>query len=78
MTTRKVTLSLDDGALTLAEAAARQAGLSTSAWLSRAARREAIRTGYHPPAGADGRAAEDAAHDVAEYLSAEEHMREAG
>ena len=45
MATRKVTLSLDQTAYTLAESAAARAGVSTSAWLSAAARREAVRLG---------------------------------
>jgi hypothetical protein len=48
MATRKVTLSLDTVALALAERAAAQTGQSVSAWLSRAARREAVRTGVGP------------------------------
>ena len=43
--TRKVTLSIDHTAWALAEAAAARAGMSPSAWLSAAARREAIRLG---------------------------------
>lgn len=45
MATRKVTLSLDRTALEMAERAAAAAGMSTSAWLSAAARREAVRVG---------------------------------
>ncbi len=79
MTTRKVTLSLDVGSLRLAEAAAARAGLSTSAWMSRAARREAIRTGYYTArANEDRQAAELAAADEAERAAAEEDMRAAG
>ncbi len=79
MTTRKVTLSLDVGSLRLAEAAAARAGLSISAWMSRAARREAIRTGYYNPrANEDRQAAELAAADEAERAAAEEDMRAAG
>lgn len=76
--TRKVTLSLDVGALALAEIAAARAGLSTSAWMSRAARREAIRTGYTPQVDSDHQAAELAAADEADRLAAEEDMRAAG
>ncbi len=43
--TRKVTLSIDNTAWALAEAAAARAGISPSAWLSAAARREAVRLG---------------------------------
>ncbi|BCJ69782.1 hypothetical protein [Polymorphospora rubra] len=39
----KVTLSLNADTLTRARAAARHAGLSLSAWMDRAARREALR-----------------------------------
>ncbi|WP_103352817.1 hypothetical protein [Amycolatopsis sp. CA-128772] len=46
MATRKVTLSLDSGALEFAERAAKAHGISVSSWLSKAARREAVRTGY--------------------------------
>jgi len=68
MATRKATFSLDETALSLAEAAAKKAGLSTSAWLSAAARREAVRQGAGTAwgdAGADA-AADDADHTVAE------------
>lgn len=78
MATRKVTLSLDVGSLRLAEAAAARAGLSTSAWMSRAARREAIRTGYTPRADEDRQAAELAATDEAERAAAEEDIGAAG
>jgi hypothetical protein len=52
MATRKVTLSLDSGALEFAERAAKAHGISVSSWLSKAARREAVRTGYTPRTGA--------------------------
>ncbi|HEY0485962.1 MAG TPA: hypothetical protein VGD72_06900 [Mycobacteriales bacterium] len=45
MAKRKVTYSLEAATVVLAETAARRAGLSTSAWLDRTARREAVRTG---------------------------------
>ncbi|MGH3911694.1 MAG: hypothetical protein ACRDRM_12795 [Pseudonocardiaceae bacterium] len=45
MATRKVTLSIDQTAWTLAETAAARAGMSPSAWISAAARREAVRLG---------------------------------
>jgi hypothetical protein len=45
MAKRRVTYSLDPHTVSLAEQAAARAGLSTSAWLDRAARREAVRTG---------------------------------
>jgi hypothetical protein len=74
MATRKVTVSLDATALLLAERAAAREGLSMSAWLSRAARREAVRTGVGPIV--DGLA--DARADEAELVLAEKDMRAAG
>lgn len=75
MATRKVTLSLDQTALAMAEAAAARAGLSTSAWISAAARREAVRAG----AGTEwGDPARDAADDDADRNAAEAHLRAAG
>ncbi|QFU90607.1 hypothetical protein YIM_27165 [Amycolatopsis sp. YIM 10] len=41
-------MSLDAGALEFAERAAKAHGISVSSWLSKAARREAVRTGYTP------------------------------
>jgi hypothetical protein len=74
MATRKVTFSLDATALELAEAAARRAGLSTSAWLSAAARREAVRQG----AGTEwGDASVDASVDDADLAAAEAALRAA-
>jgi hypothetical protein len=80
MATRKVTVSLDVTALGMVELAARRDGLSVSAWLSRAARREAVRTGF-----ASGRADEaqteaqtEALADERERELAEEDMRAAG
>jgi hypothetical protein len=75
MPTRKVTLSLDQTALDMAQVAAAQAGLSVSAWLSAAARREAVRMG----AGTSwGNAARDATADDADLASAEAERRAAG
>jgi hypothetical protein len=75
MATRKVTLSLDQTAFALAEAAAARAGLSTSAWLSAAARREAVRSG----AGNDwGDPLADAVADDADLRAAEADLRAAG
>jgi hypothetical protein len=51
MAKRKVTYSLDAATVALAEKAAARAGLSTSAWLDRTARREAVRTGAAPLRG---------------------------
>ncbi len=75
MATRKITVSLDATALFLAERAAARDGLSMSAWLSRAARREAVRTGAGPVV-VDGLA--DALADEAELIEAERDMRAAG
>jgi hypothetical protein len=66
---------LDATALSLAERAAARDGLSMSAWLSRAARREAVRTGAGPVV-VDGLA--DALADEAELIEAERDMRAAG
>ncbi len=74
MATRKVTLSLDAVALRLAEQAAAREGVSTSMWISRAARREAVRTG----AGTSPDVIEEAVADEADLTAAEEHMRAAG
>ncbi|MGI9002893.1 MAG: hypothetical protein ACR2GH_14735 [Pseudonocardia sp.] len=74
MATRKITVSLDATALALAEQAAARDGVSMSAWLSRAARREAVRTGAGPTA--DVRA--DALTDETELAAAERQMRAAG
>jgi hypothetical protein len=76
MATRKITVSLDVTALGMVEQAARRDGLSLSAWLSRAARREAVRSGF-TPAQADDALAESLA-DERERELAEEDMRAAG
>jgi hypothetical protein len=74
MATRKVTLSLDSGALEFAERAAKAHGISVSSWLSKAARRVAVRTGYTPqkpePAVAES--------DEAELSEAEKDLRAQG
>lgn len=75
MATKKVTVSLDAASLALAERSASRDGISLSAWLSRAARREAVRTGVGP-APVDGLV--DAVSDEAELRAAEEDMRAAG
>ncbi|MEU3270374.1 hypothetical protein ABZ639_05980 [Saccharomonospora sp. NPDC006951] len=77
MATRKVTLSLDEGALEFAERAAKAHGVSVSSWLSKAARREAVRTGYHKPAR-PGPAAAAAAADESEIAAALEDLRAQG
>jgi len=75
MATRKVTLSLDQTAYALAESAAARAGISTSAWLSAAARREAVRLG----AGSDwGDHHAEALADAADLAAAEAELRAAG
>jgi hypothetical protein len=74
MATRKVTLSLDTVALALAERAAAQAGQSVSAWLSRAARREAVRTGVGPAVDQ----LPEAMADEAELAEAERQLRASG
>ncbi|WP_282781745.1 MULTISPECIES: hypothetical protein [unclassified Nocardia] len=74
MATRKVTLSLDEAAWSYAEQAAARAGMSPSAWISRAARREAVRTGWGPAPDP----AELAAMDEAELAAAEKELRAQG
>ncbi|MGH3828090.1 MAG: hypothetical protein ACRDQX_13110 [Pseudonocardiaceae bacterium] len=74
MATRKVTVSLDATALDLAERAAARDGMSMSAWLSRAARREAVRTGVGPV----GDVLTDALADEAELVAAQRDLRSAG
>ncbi|GAB3574341.1 hypothetical protein GCM10027445_35020 [Amycolatopsis endophytica] len=76
MATRKVTLSLDTAAIEYAERAAKAHGISLSAWLSRAARREAVRTGYRAPARVG--AERLAAADEAELAAAEKDLRAEG
>lgn len=75
MATRKVTLSLDENAWEFAQAAAKRAGMSPSAWVSAAARREAVRlgagTGWADPAT-------DAAADDDDTVTAERNLRAAG
>lgn len=74
MATRKVTLSLDSASWAYAEQAAARAGMSPSAWISRAARREALRTGCGPVPDP----AEFATSDEAELAAAEKAMRAQG
>ncbi|MCG3754577.1 MULTISPECIES: hypothetical protein [Amycolatopsis] len=78
MATRKVTLSLDTGALEYAERAAKAHGISVSSWLSKAARREAVRTGYTPQRAPVAPAASSAEADEAERAAAEKEMRAQG
>jgi hypothetical protein len=77
MATRKVTLSLDAAAVEFAERAAKQHGLSLSSWLSRAARREAVRTGYRPVAVAVA-PEELASGDETERVAAVKELRAEG
>jgi hypothetical protein len=74
MATRKVTLSLDEAAWSYAEQAAARAGMSPSAWISKAARREAVRTGVGPVLDVTALAAAD----EAEVVAAEKEMRAQG
>lgn len=75
MATRKVTLSIDQTAWALAEAMAARAGISTSAWLSAAARREAVRLG----AGTDwGDTEAEAMNYDIDLAAAEADLRAAG
>ena len=76
MATRKVTVSLDITALGMVEQAARRDGLSLSAWLSRAARREAVRSGFAKAQSDD--ALPEALADERERELAEEDLRAAG
>ena len=74
MATRKVTLSLDETAWSYAEQAAARTGMSPSAWISKAARREAVRTGFGPVQDVTV----EAAADAAEFAAAEKAMRAQG
>ncbi|GAB2996902.1 hypothetical protein LWP59_18820 [Amycolatopsis acidiphila] len=76
MATRKVTLSLDASAIEYAERAAKAHGLSLSSWLSKAARREAVRTGYRARPAADPEKLAKA--DEAEVAAAEKELRAEG
>lgn len=69
-------MSLDAGALEFAERAAKAHGVSVSSWLSKAARREAVRTGYRPAPGHPGETAATA--DEAEIAAALEELRAEG
>ncbi|MGH3768558.1 MAG: hypothetical protein ACRDS0_24160 [Pseudonocardiaceae bacterium] len=74
MATRKVTLSIDHTAWMLAQAAAARAGISPSAWISAAARREAVRLG----AGTDwGDTEADAVAYDTDLAAAEAELRAA-
>jgi len=76
MTAKKITVSLDATTHALAELSARRDGLSMSAWISRTARREAVRLGVGPVRTADALAG--ALADEVELIAAEEDMRAAG
>lgn len=77
MATVKKTLSLDADAWAFAQQAAERVGLSTSAWLSRAARQQAIRQGYTGALQAE-QAQAAAIADEAERATADEQWRAAG
>jgi hypothetical protein len=74
MAKRKVTYSLDPATVTFAEKAAARAGLSTSAWLDRTARREAVRTG----SGIVRQAVRDARLDERERAAGEADLHATG
>jgi hypothetical protein len=74
MAKRKVTYSLDPHTVRLAEKAAARAGLSTSAWLDRVARREAVRTG----AGSAPTVLSDARLDERERAAGEADLHATG
>jgi hypothetical protein len=76
MATRKVTLSLDTSAIEYAERAAKAHGISLSSWLSKAARREAVRTGYRARPAGDVQSL--AVADEAEVAAAEQELRAEG
>jgi hypothetical protein len=77
MATRKVTFSFDTEAHEFAVKAAKKAGLSLSAWMSRAARREAVRTGVGP-ASEDTKLDATSTTDELDLAAAEEELRAAG
>jgi hypothetical protein len=74
MAKRKVTYSLDPGTVTFAEKAAARAGLTTSAWLDRVARREALRSGV----GSARQVAPDARLDERERAAGEADLHATG
>lgn len=82
MATRKVTLSLDASAVEYAERAAKAHGVSLSSWLSKAARREAVRTGYVAQAASVSSVSPEAERlaeaDEAELTAAEKELRAEG
>ena len=84
MAMSKLTVTMDAGTRQLAEESARRAGLSLSAWLARAARREAVRLGVGAGVG-QGATAEpeadvlaEALADESDYALAEELQQRAG
>ncbi|MGI5126820.1 hypothetical protein ACQEVB_08400 [Pseudonocardia sp. CA-107938] len=79
MAMSKLTVTMDAATKRLAEESARRAGLSLSAWLARAARREAVRLGVGPAAAApETDVLAEALADESDYALAEEHQRRAG
>lgn len=77
MATVKKTLSLDADAWAFTVRAAKRAGLSPSAWLSRAARQQAIRQHYTGGVG-DESASVTAVADEAEAATGAEEWRATG
>jgi hypothetical protein len=80
MAMSKLTVTMDAATRKLAEESARRAGLSLSAWLARAARREAVRLGVGPAATAESEAEvlAEALADESDHALAEELQRRAG
>lgn len=76
MAMTRLTVTMDAATRQLAEESARRAGLSLSAWMARAARREAVRLGAGPAPADDALA--EALADEADHARAEEHQRRAG
>ncbi|GAA1590886.1 hypothetical protein GCM10009678_86430 [Actinomadura kijaniata] len=73
MATIKRSVSFDQDAWEMAKAAAARAGMSPSAWVSRAARRQAIKDGYQGgPVGAEADVEALALADETEAAAAEE------
>ncbi len=73
--TTKVTLSLENEAWRIAQKHAELAGQSPSAWLSRAARNEAVRS-FVPPSYDEAAAEAQAAAEEAEYAASLADHRE--
>lgn len=79
MAMSRLTVTMDAATRRLAEESARRAGLSLSAWLARAARREAVRLGVGPAATTpEADLLAEALADETDYALAEEQQRRAG